>query len=472
MLKKLFTHSFLYAIGPQIPKVANIIVLPLITKYLTPTDYGIYGTILAYTGLLGGVKTLGFEILLVNSFFKKKVWKKYWGRYLGGLMGFNLIFVWIYILLLLLIMPSEVGEDKWLVILLIVIPATLFDVFRMFGTRYFQLSQKPSYIAIVTAVVGVITIFLNLYTIAYLRMGYKGWFIATGVGSFLTFSFYIFPLIKKEIVPVFTGNKNFWKKSLKVSLPTVPHNYSVYLLNSSDRMVMDQLKTPIGQIGLYNLAYIFGGYMEFFGNAVGMAVGPIITGLYSKKDIRSEKQVKVLVFFLQICFISVCAIVSLWAKELFGLLIKNQALSDAYSISIIIIMGYAYRPLYWASVNKLIFYEHTNKLWRISFIAGIINIGLNLIFIPMYGIIAAAVTTFISLVYMGISPFFIKEYRKLENQNFYSIYWMLGIVLITGLVYLLKDAELYIKLTLTGFLMTTVVLYLFKQGKKLNGIRI
>ena len=66
MIKKLFTHTFLYAIGPQVPKLANLLVLPVITQYLTPLDYGVYGTLLAYSALIGGVKKLGFDVLLSN----------------------------------------------------------------------------------------------------------------------------------------------------------------------------------------------------------------------------------------------------------------------------------------------------------------------------------------------------------------------------------------------------------------------
>ncbi|PKP46454.1 MAG: hypothetical protein CVT95_06975 [Bacteroidetes bacterium HGW-Bacteroidetes-12] len=62
MLKKLFSHSFLYAVGPQIPRFANLLVLPIITQYLTSLDYGVYGTLLAYTGLMQGLKSLGFDV--------------------------------------------------------------------------------------------------------------------------------------------------------------------------------------------------------------------------------------------------------------------------------------------------------------------------------------------------------------------------------------------------------------------------
>src|SRR5690606_20085589 len=112
-----------------------------------------------------------------------------------------------------------------------------------------------------------------------------------------------------------------------------------------------------------------------------------------------------LIFFLQIGFIAASFLVCLWCKELFQLLIKNDELQQAYGIAIIIIMGYNYRPMYWAVVNRLGFFEKTQHLWKISFVAGMLNLVLNFIFIPLFGYIAAAYTTFVSLLVIGFSGF-------------------------------------------------------------------
>jgi O-antigen/teichoic acid export membrane protein len=471
VIKKLFSHSFLYAIGPQVPKLANLLVLPIITQFLTPSDYGIYGTLLAYSALMGGVKKLGFDVLLVNAFYKKNTWKHHWGRYLSGLYIFNFFFSFLYFLVLYKLMPNEVEQHKVLVVLLIVIPATLFDIIQMFGGRYFQLAQKPQYIAMVTAITGVLTIFFNLYTIAYLKLGYLGWFFSTAAGSLIVFVFYAIPLFKTlKLKWEFTWNKKFWRKSLKVSLPTVPHQYASYLLNSSDRLVMDQLNVPVAQIGIYNLAYIFGGYMELFGQAVNMAVAPMVTSLYSKKTKEAEKQVQQLIFFLMTVFILVCSTMALWAKEIFELLINNDDLSVAYPLAIIIIMGYAYRPIKIGGMNKLFFYEHTNKLWRISFIAGLLNVVLNIIFIPLYGIYAAAVTTFLSLCYFAISPYYIKEYRQMQNQRFYAEFWMFGIMIMTVFIYLVRDVSAIYKIGITLGFIFGFCFYFYRNKKYLSQI--
>src|SRR6266702_2007648 len=70
MFKKLFTNTLIYALGPQLPKIASLFVLPIITKDLTAIDYGISGIVMAYTGLLSGIKDLGMAVNMSNAFYK------------------------------------------------------------------------------------------------------------------------------------------------------------------------------------------------------------------------------------------------------------------------------------------------------------------------------------------------------------------------------------------------------------------
>lgn len=472
MLKRLFSHTLLYALGPQIPKLANIILLPIITQYLTPLDYGVYGTIMAYNGLLMGVKSLGFDVLLVNSFYKKENrWKKYWKRYSGILYLWQQLFTLLYIFILYLIIPNEVGDNKTLLIALLVIPNYLFSITNSLGGRYFQIAQKPQRIFITSALSGTLTIIVNYYCIVTLQLGYLGWYISGAVGSLIIFGSYAWPIwVKLKIRPIFRVKKGFIKEALRIALPTVPHNYSAYLLNSSDRLVMDQLSISINNIGKYNMAYIIGNYFEVFGTAVGMAVGPYYTKLYSKESLAAEKQVKVLTYFLQVGFLALSFTAALWAKEIFQLLIHNEELNSVYYIGVIIIMGYSYRPMYWASINKLFYLEKTNQLWKVSFVGGGINVILNLIFIPIYGFEAAALTTLISLLYIGFAGFFLKDYKNNSQVNYYPIIWILIIITSTIVVYSLKDISVLYKLFITLGILISFILYFVKNMKKLNSI--
>lgn len=468
-MKKLFSHSLLYGLGPQIPKFAGFFVLPLITPFLTTTDYGIYGVITAYTGLLSMLKELGISVVLVNTFYEYKIgekWRFHWKRLLGFLLIWSFLFATILVLIADLILPNEASENRVTILLILFIQASVFNAVNVIGGRLFQLKERPAYILLATATSGILTVLLNYYFIAVLRLGYMGWYYSTFLGTFSFFLFYVFPLVRKhQIIPSFKFNLRYLKRVFRVSLPTVPHNYSSYLLNSSDRVVMERLNISIPSLGAYNVGYAFGSYFGFIGTAVGMAQDPIMAKLWFKNTLQSKLEIRSMIYLLQTLFITAGFLLALWSKELLPLLYRNQDFAESYVFAIVIIMSYVYYPMYWASINKLFYSKQTIQLWKISFIAGVGNVILNLIFIPLFGILAAAVTTFICLSYMGYSGFFLRAYRKLGDVNYYPIVWLLITVICLILVFSLKDVSVFTKI------MVSAVTFIFSLSFCLKYIR-
>ncbi len=303
MLVRLFKNTFLFAIGPQVPRIISVLLLPLLTKYLTTVDYGIWGIVSAYTGFFGGLKTLGMSQVIVNVYFKNKIrWRFFWQLFMGLLYTWILIFVIVQAIVLWLVMPADVSsQNKLWIILLLSLSSVFFDVTNTFGFRLFQFRQQAGYIALVTALAGTVTILLNVYTIVVLKLGYMGWAISSFGGGLCSFALLFYPVhIKEKLRPLFVRPRPFFKSHLMVALPTIPHDYSSYLLNVSDRLVMNFYKIPITQIGAYNFGYTFGNYAEVGGEAMGMALSPIHLKMLAEKK---EHEARKLIFALQFLFI-------------------------------------------------------------------------------------------------------------------------------------------------------------------------
>ncbi len=464
MIKKIGVNALSFAIGPLIPSVLSIAMLPIFTQHLTSVDYGISGIIMAYDSLLQGISFLGFEVLLMNSFFKNvKHWKLYWKRYIGILLIWQNVFVVIQFIILKLVMPTEAEENENLIIFLLIGPRYFFSQFNTIAMRYFQNAQLPKMILLATLTAGLAVIGCNYITIVIFKMGYLGWFISSALSVVIIFAFYfrtIFFTLK--LFPVFHIKKTFLRKSLAISLPTIPSNYSAFLLNTSDRVLMERLNVPVEEIGKYNIAYLLGGYFDFFASAVTTATAPIYQKMYAKGTEEAEKVVKFMIEFLQKSYLTLGFLISLWCREVFMLLIKNDELKSGYGLGIIIIMSYTFKPMYSASVSKLFFIEATNKLWRISFLGGVINVILNIIFIPKYGIVAAAITTYFSLLYIGFAGFYLKDFRENNSLAYRPFRWLLIILTVSIAAYLVKDIDIYIKLVLTLLIGSGFVFYLRK----------
>ena len=464
MIKKIFTHSFLYAIGPQIPRIASIFILPLTTAYLTAEDYGTSALLMAYTGAIAAFKDLGVLVLLMNYFFQRpQKWQILWRRLYGYLILWSPFYLILVALVIYAALPSSALHYYPSILFIYAFTNLIFDIPILFGSRYFQFSQKPLPIAINTAFVGIIAVFLNLYTIVYLKMGFMGWIVSTFLASFISFLYYgYFVFITLKLFPIFKINIKHISSILKISLPTIPHNYSSYLLNTSDRAMLSFFNVPISTIGKYNLAYSFGSYFEVFSTAVGMAVGPFYAKIFSSNHSLKHQIAMHFTYLLQYAFLGLGFIVAIWLKEVFQILINNNELRYSYYISVIIIMAYTNKPFYWSSINLLIYQKSTTDLWKITFAGGIISIILNIVLIPFLSVWGAVISSFISLTYIGFYGGFIDKVKKLGRLNHREIYWISISCILTLIAYLIVDINFSYKIIIT-------LLALFITGLKIMG---
>jgi len=430
MLKRLLTHTAIYGLAPQVTRVASVLSLPIITRHLTSVDYGVYGVITAVAGSIAALNSLGLRIILSNTFYKSPEQYKWgWRQIYGFLMLWNLPYALLLSSILWWFVPSEAIPHRWEIIVLNVAPAVFFGPTSIIGVTFFQLKQRPTQIAARNIIFGLVTIILNIYFIAVLKLGYMGWFISTGISTILSQMSYFIPInFKLNLAPIFNFKWRYIKRSLTVSLPTVPHYYASYLLDTSDRLIMKVVDVSTANIGLYNAAYTVGNLFKQFGTAAGFAIGPMMNASFKAGE---ELKARNLVFTLQIAYFFLTLTAAIWLKEIFQLLLKNKELQATYPIGIIILMAYNYRPMYFGANNKLFYAEKTKSLLKVSFVAGIMNLMLNFSLIPFFGYKVASITTFISLMYMGYAGFFLKEIRNINNVPYYPFIWLSITVLLT-----------------------------------------
>lgn len=464
MVKKLFSDSLIYALGPQLPKIVSLFLYPILTQHLTTLDYAVFGLVLSYVSLVSFMKDMGLNIIFFNSFYKYPGrYKLIWRHLLGFLYNWVIVYGAILALAIYLAVPEEASANVLQIIVWVCIPAILFENTITIGSYFYRAQAKPIPVVTISAISGFITVISNYITIVMLGMGYMGWFVSLFIASCFSFGAYAYFLyFKYGFLPILKVRLRYIKSYLKVSLPLVPHNYAGYLLDSSDRAIMKFMNISTAQIGLYNLAYLFGNYFGMFEFAIGQAAAPIFMKLYHEKNIAEARR---LAFVIQILFFVVSFISCLWLREVFVLMIRNDELQTAYYLAIIIIMGYNYRPMYYVSTNYLFYRQKTVTLMKISFTAALINIGLNIYFLPQYGIITAAVTTFLCLTFLGYAGFFLKGFKENMKLNHYPLLWLAVMIGLTILVYYLKDISIPSKvfISIAIFAGATVFIMKFKN---------
>jgi O-antigen/teichoic acid export membrane protein len=105
--------------------------------------------------------------------------------------------------------------------------------------------------------------------------------------------------------------------------------------------------------------------------------------------------------------------------------------------------------MYYGFSIRLIHEEKTNIIWKITLIATLINIVLNVLFIPFFGFEVAAITTSASLVIMLMLGYYNKTFRKIDDRNYFLSLWIGSFIVLTLLSYFIVDQHWMIKLAIS-----------------------
>ncbi|MEP7242419.1 MAG: oligosaccharide flippase family protein [Gammaproteobacteria bacterium] len=269
-LSFLLKHSSIYGVGTILNKAVAFLMLPLYTRYLTPTDYGIMELIDTTTGLIGIVVGLGVSAAISRFYYDRKTDDER-----------NRLISTVYILITFgamtvvgvaslfapalarVVLDSEVYTSYFRISFASLFVGVLADV----GQGYLRMQYKSVLFITLSTLSLVVGVSLNVFFIAHLRLGvlsilYTSLIIRVMVGLPLTISI----LYKTGLR--FSGSDA--RALLKYSIPLLPATLGMTLVNYSDRYFIKGL-TSIADAGIYSLAQKLGGVLHT------MVTGPFIS---------------------------------------------------------------------------------------------------------------------------------------------------------------------------------------------------
>lgn len=454
-------NTLLLSIAPFLPKVINVILLPIMTRYLKDVDFGISATISAYSQSIGAFSTLGLTVVLLNSFFKHpNHYKIVWRQIYGFLKIWMIAYAIFQALLLYYFIPDEAIVNRWLIIILTNFSTVFFGPTAAIGNSYYIYTKRSFPIVWRSVLASLLTILSNYVLIVHLRLGYMGWYIGSFIGTFFSNASYWYVVNKKlNLKPIYKFKWKSLKNALAISLPTIPHYYTNYLLDSSGRMVLDQNNVAQSEIGRLSISQQFGGLFDTGMKGINDAISPFI--MSALKNNQQDIIKKAILVFVSLIF-GLAFLLSLWSKEIFDILLSNDSLRSAYPYFIIYIMALCYRPMYLIVSNYYFYFEKTKQLLLITFMSGCFSFVIYLLFVPKYGIWAFLIGHFIACLYYGYSGYFYSSYTKNSTIKVPVLGIMFLQLILTTCAYILVD-YLVAKIVITAILIVFILLLILKN---------
>lgn len=461
--------SVWFGIVPKLPTFINILILPLITPYLSANDYGIWGIISSYMGIFISIYTLGLHMHLSNSYYEySDKYRVVWGRILFLLLLLSTLFSCILFFIIWSTFDNLEFDNRILLALLSVF-SLQFNANNLIGQCLYTLRGTPVPFVSRTLAGGLIGIAVTFVSIRYLKIGYLGFVLGSAMNYMFCFFSFIHPLwIKEKLYPRVEKSKVRILSLLKISLPVVPHALGFMLLSSSSRIIMDLYGVPIADIGIYSNGYILGDYITIVTTALVSALAP-----HMQITFRNENYAHYRFLFIlcqSIALVSIF-IFCLWMPEIYRLLIRNESLQESMTISQISCFANCVFPLYVFMSNVCFIKKNTVQLLWLVFIPGVLNIVLLLTFIPLFGYKVAVITTLISYWTQMLIPFFIKHYKEqisLWLGRRYKLILLLFTAALLLLISMVFSKFFMVKLFLTLLILIIIVCNINKISYKLK----
>jgi O-antigen/teichoic acid export membrane protein len=180
------------------------------------------------------------------------------------------------------------------------------------------------------------------------------------------------------------------KRMLAFGLPLVPSGIALWLVWFIDRVMLARLAS-LDDVGQYAIANRLATILLLAVLAFNLAFGPFILSLHAQ-DRELERRVRAQTSLLVVALLAVLGVgLSLFAREIIGLVAprygRAHLVVGLLSLSIVI---YGVYPVVSTGLSIA---RRTSSLGVISVAAAGVNVGLNLVLIPAWGLVGAAVST-------------------------------------------------------------------------------
>lgn len=392
IIKNVGTLSLSYGIC----YVIGFFILIYSARYLGVVNFGILSFALAFTGIFGVFIDFGMNSLTTRELARDKSLTP---EYISNVIIIRIILSIVVFLSIIVVINILGYNEKTIYVVCFIALYNIGMIFSQLFYSIFQAYEKMEFQAVGT-IIYYIVLFLGVLILIHYKLSIIEFAVIYSIVGLITFGFAFLVFIKKFFRPQIKFNLDFIKDLIKISWPFAITGISINLYNWIDTILLSFLTGQLA-VGLYNASYKLMLWFIFIPVVINTALFPLMSQYYitSHKSLKFsfEKLVKILALIgIPIGFGTV-----LLANKAINLVYGYQFIGSVIALQILI----------WSTVIIFIrnpyerLLESSNKQSVVSkiFVLGVIfNIIANLLVIPKYSFVGAAIINVITDLIIGI----------------------------------------------------------------------
>ncbi len=462
-IKKTVQLFSAYVIGDALGKGAIFLLIPLYTAVLSTSDFGILTFTKALQPVFRIVFSFGLELAAFRFYYvytNPTERKEFYGSIWLFIIAVASILSIIVTLLGTHILNDVFKQIPFTPFITLTVWNTFFRVgFETIFLQYLRAKEDPKVYLILNILSFSLFIGFQVLFVVVLKDGVIGALWGQLLSTIIMAGIYASQMIKEYKI---SFKIPYIKSALSYGLPLIPHQFSNWGLNLSDRVILDRF-VNLAQIGIYSLADQFRQGNQLISNALENATRPFYgRAIIDKRQINELP--KFITYFLSLMII-ISMLIIVFAPEVL-ILIATPEYSYANRIIPWLILSVLFQGFYWVPMNILtqLLGITKNVAW-FTFAAAVVNISSNLIFVPRYGILAAAINT--SVGYLLLFLFmFIRANKEISIEFEYG---RIGKILLIALLFIGASLLFPIGNQLIQFIAKMILIAFFPLGLFLSG---
>lgn len=389
---KYFRNSSWMFAEQGVKVVSAVFVGIYIARYLGPEQFGLLSYAIAIVAVFAAISRLGMESILVRELVVHPETKE---QYIGTAFGLMLIASILGVVIIAVII-GLLEDDLQTKIYIWIISVGLMLQTLLVIDYAFQAQVKAKYSSIAKSIAlslsALIKIILVVYQSDLLLIVLS--YVLDHV--LIAISLVIIHLIKRQPSFLFVFNTKLIKPLLRSAWPMVMSAVAIILYMRIDQIM---IKNMLGseQLGLYSaMTRIYEGWI-MMPVILSASLLPAIVKMKSISQVQYEKRMTLLFSFVFWPSIVIAIITTLFSDVIIKLTFGSEYAS-ASLVLVIIMWSSSFAALGSVTYRYLVAENMEKKIAVRTFVALVVNVGLNLILIPVYGIEGAAVATLVCII--------------------------------------------------------------------------
>lgn len=372
-----------YTLSIAIDKGSPFLFFPLLLKFLTIEQFGIWSLILILSNLLTPIVSLnGSASILREGSENVSI-----GKYL--LKKYITLILLIGLVVCLLLFFLDNFKENWLFY------SALISVYEssLISILTFLRAQNRYIFFLIINILKTTTLFiLILFAVKY-KIEFSQ-FLSYQVVIMFVFTFLLFIISYFNSVKIVSIT---FYSTFMFSLSLIPHSMSQWVMSSSDRLLIEYFINT-KSLGIYSLSYNIAMVLTLINTGLGYALPTFLIKNYTKWKEKNYDKKLIKYYSILAIVIFIIIYITFYIDYLYFNFLKYYS-SEMINLITINYVALYFLGLYTFYANYLFYHKKGKIISTTTFYAAIINVVSSILLINAFGIIGASIGTLLTYIF-------------------------------------------------------------------------